>query len=165
MVPRSSLKGGKNSLMVEKKTRTPNTTQTKQPKAHRQSLHHHVVFPLCWVKGVKRKRVTRNGPEFTNEKHIGAGLCSSKVTKKASKDFTSRLQVTSGHTTVRQNHGHDAGQEYRNAPASVASMSNGVAKLCSMPWKRPFLWHNPMQLVALTSPVACYQAVIIQWRP
>ena len=47
MVPRSSLKGGKNSLMVEKRTRTPNTTQTKQPKAHRQSLHHHVVFPLC----------------------------------------------------------------------------------------------------------------------
>ena len=32
MVPRSSLKGGKNSLMVEKRTRTPNTTQTKQPK-------------------------------------------------------------------------------------------------------------------------------------
>ena len=47
MVPRSSLKGGKNSLMVEKRTRTPNTTQTKQPKAHRPSLHHHVVFPLC----------------------------------------------------------------------------------------------------------------------
>ena len=47
MVPRSSLKGGKSSLMVEKSTRTPNTTQTKQPKAHRPSLHHHVVFPLC----------------------------------------------------------------------------------------------------------------------
>ena len=47
MVPRSSLKGGKNSLMVEKRTRTPNTTQTKQPKAHRPSLHHHEVFPLC----------------------------------------------------------------------------------------------------------------------
>ena len=47
MVPRSSLKGGKNSLMVEKRTRRPNTTQTKQPKAHRPSLHHHVVFPLC----------------------------------------------------------------------------------------------------------------------
>ena len=46
MVPRSSLKGGKNSLMVEKRTRRPNTTQTKQPKAHRPSLHHHVVFPL-----------------------------------------------------------------------------------------------------------------------
>ena len=32
MVPKSSLKGGKNSLMVEKRTKTPNTTQTKQPK-------------------------------------------------------------------------------------------------------------------------------------
>ena len=85
MVSRSSLKGGKNSLMVEKRTRTPNTTQTKQPKAHRPSLHHHVVFSLCWVKRVKRKRVTGNGPEFTNEKHIGAGLCSSKVTKKGFK--------------------------------------------------------------------------------
>ena len=47
MVPRSSLKGGKNSLMVEKRTRKPNTTQNKQPKAHRPSLHHHAVFPLC----------------------------------------------------------------------------------------------------------------------
>ena len=47
MVPRSSLKGGKNSLMVEKRTRKPNTTQNRQPKAHRPSLHHHVVFPLC----------------------------------------------------------------------------------------------------------------------
>ena len=46
MVPRSSLKGGKNSLMVEKRTRKPNTTQNKQPKAHRPSLHHHAVFPL-----------------------------------------------------------------------------------------------------------------------
>ena len=47
MVPRSSLKGGKNSLMVEKITRTTTTTQKPQPKAHRPSLHHHVVFPLC----------------------------------------------------------------------------------------------------------------------
>ena len=76
---------------------------------------------------MKRKRVSRNGPEFTNEKHIGAGLCSSKVTKRLQRDFTSQLQVTSGHTTVRQNHGHGAGQEYRNAPTSAASMSNGVA--------------------------------------
>ena len=47
MVPRSSLKGGKNSRMVEKITRTTTTTQKPQPKAHRPSLHHHVVFPLC----------------------------------------------------------------------------------------------------------------------
>ena len=60
MVPRSSLKGGKNSLMVEKRTRKPNTTQnqqTPQPRAHRPCLHHHVVFPLCKVKHVRRERV------------------------------------------------------------------------------------------------------------
>ena len=50
MVPRSSLKGGKVSRMVEKKTRTTNNkkpTEHKTKKAHRPRLHHHVVFPLC----------------------------------------------------------------------------------------------------------------------
>ena len=64
MVPRSSLKGGKNSQMVEKRTRKPNTTQnqrTPQPRAHRPCLHHHVVFPLCKVKHVRRKRVSKRG--------------------------------------------------------------------------------------------------------
>ena len=45
--------------------------------------------------------------------------------KRLQRDFTSRFLVTSGHTTVWQNHGHDAGQEYRNAPTSAASMSCG----------------------------------------
>ena len=128
MVRRSSLKGGKNSLMVRKEqghpTQPNQTTQSPQAESS-------IVFPLYWVKR-KRKRVTRNGPDFTNEKHIGAGLCSSKVTKKASKGLYFMLAVTSGHTAVRQNHGHDAGQEHRNAPTSVASMSNGVAYLCSI---------------------------------
>ena len=122
MVPRSSLKGGKNSLMAEKRTRKPNTTQNKQtpqPRAHRPCLHHHVVFPLCKVKLVRRKRVSRRGPELTNEKHVGAGLRSSKVAKRLQRDFTSPLWVTSGHTPVRQNHGHDAilhsNTGYRNA--------------------------------------------------
>ena len=94
MVPRSSLKGGKNSLMVEKRTRKPNTTQnqrTPQPRAHRPCLHHHVVFPLCKVKHVRRKRVSKKGPESTNEKHSGAGLCSSKVAKRLQRDLTSPL--------------------------------------------------------------------------
>ena len=52
--------------------------------AHRPSLHHLVVFPLCKVKQVKRKLMTINGPEFSNEKHSSAGLRSSKVSKKAS---------------------------------------------------------------------------------
>ena len=48
MVPRSSLKEGKNSQMVEKKDKD-NPTNKKQPQttAHRPSLHHLVVFPLC----------------------------------------------------------------------------------------------------------------------
>ena len=87
MVPRSSLKGGKNSLMVEKRTRKPNNTQNKQPpqpRAHRPCLHHHVVFPLCKVKHVRRERVSRKGPELTKEKHIG-GFVLKQSCKKASK--------------------------------------------------------------------------------
>ena len=111
---------------------------------------------------MKRKLVTSNGPEFTNEKHVGAGLCSSKVSKRLQKDFTSRLLVTSGHT---QNSGHDAGKEYRNAPTPIASMSkwSSVAMLHAV--EKTILVAQPVQLVALTSPVACYQAVINQWRP
>ena len=45
MVPRSSLKEGKNNQMVEKGTKTPKpakpNTQARRPK-----LHHLVVFPL-----------------------------------------------------------------------------------------------------------------------
>ena len=43
------------------------------------------------VKQVRRKRVSRKGPEFTNEKHIGAGLCSSKAAKRLQRDLTSQL--------------------------------------------------------------------------
>ena len=66
---------------------------------------------------------------------------------------------------MRQKHGHDAGQEYRNAPVPVASMSkwSSVAMLHAV--EKTFLVAQPVQLVALTSPEACYQAVIEQWRP
>ena len=51
MVPRSSLKEGKYNQMVEKRTKKTQqqTKPTKQPqtRAHRPSLHHLVVFPLC----------------------------------------------------------------------------------------------------------------------
>ena len=50
MVPRSSLKEGKNSQMVEKRTRTTNNPTKNQPEpntqARRPKLHHLVVFPL-----------------------------------------------------------------------------------------------------------------------
>ena len=50
MVPRSSLKEGKNSQiqMVEKGTKTNQQQKPKQPQTrpHRPNLHHLVVFPL-----------------------------------------------------------------------------------------------------------------------
>ena len=61
--------------------------------------------------------------------------------------------MNNGHTPVRQNHGHDAilhsNTGYRNASTSIASLASGVAQLCSMPWKRPFLWHNPFNRLHL----------------
>ena len=61
--------------------------------------------------------------------------------------------MTNGHTPVRQNHGHDANLHsrtgYRNASTSIASLASGVAWLCSMPWKRPFLWYNPFNRLHL----------------
>ena len=53
-----------------------------------------------------------------------AQVCAlAKSPKRLQMDFTLRLLVTSGHTTVRQNHGHYAGQEYHYAPTPVVSMS------------------------------------------
>ena len=68
MVPRS---GGKNSLMVEKITRTTNTTQKNTTKGPKPSHHHHAVFPLCWVKQVRQKRVGLN----SRTKSISAQVC------------------------------------------------------------------------------------------
>ena len=89
MVPRSSLKGGKNSRMVEKITRTTTTTQkttTKGPQVESP--------PSCSLSSVlgetgETKKSVLKGPELTNEKRIGAGLCSSKVAKRLQKDLTS----------------------------------------------------------------------------
>ena len=47
------------------------------------------------------------------------------------RDLTSQQQVTSGHTPVRQNHGHGAGQEHRNAPTSTASVTTGICRQLS----------------------------------
>ena len=46
-----------------------------------------------------------------------------KFPKSLQMDFTSQLPVTSGHCTVWQNPGHDAGQEHSYAPTPVVSMS------------------------------------------
>ena len=78
MVPRSSLKEGKNNQMVEKGTKTPNQPKPNT-KARRPKLHHLVVFPLHWVKRVKRRLVAINGPEFSREKGRQRKLCSWKA--------------------------------------------------------------------------------------
>ena len=62
MVPRSSLKEGKNSQMVEKRTKTPKPNQHQQtPQAHRPNLHHLVVFSPHWMKRVKQKLMAIKG--------------------------------------------------------------------------------------------------------
>ena len=78
-----------------------------------------------------------------------------KSPKRLQMDFTSWLLVTSGHTTVWQNNGHDAGQEYRNAPTPVASMSKWSSGSYAACRGKTFLVAQPIQLVALTSPEAC----------
>ena len=95
----------------------PTQPKTKQTTAHRPSLHHHVVFPLCQVKRVKRKQMTSNGPEFTNEKLVGAGLCSSKVSKKASKGLY--FVITSD-----QRPHHSAAKPWSRCRSGVSQCSN-----------------------------------------
>ena len=48
-------------------------------KARRPKLHHLVVFPLHWVKRVKRRLVAITGPEFSREKGRQRKLCSWKA--------------------------------------------------------------------------------------
>ena len=102
MVPRSSLKEGKNRQMVEKGTKTPNQPKPNTP-ARRPKLHHLVVFPLHWVKRVKRRLVAINGPEFSREKDGSANCVHGKPPRRLQTDFPCQLLVTSGHTTVWQN--------------------------------------------------------------
>ena len=82
-VPKSSLKEGK-CRCGENDKENP-TTKQLPTTAHRPSLHHPAVFPLCAeVKQVKRKLLTVGGPEFSNEEHGSAGLCFGKVSRKSS---------------------------------------------------------------------------------
>ena len=88
------VEGREEHQMVGEKTKTPKPNQHQTLQASRPILHH-LVFPLRWVKRVKRKLMTITGP---------AQVCvQGKSPKRLQMDFTSRLLVTSGHTTVRQN--------------------------------------------------------------
>ena len=61
-------------------------------------------------------------------KSMAARVCAlAKSPKSLQMDFASQLPVTSGHSTVWQNHGHDAGPEHCYAPTPVASMPKWIS--------------------------------------
>ena len=122
MVPRSSLKEGKNNQMVEKGTKTPNQPKPNT-KARRPKLHHLVVFPLHWVKRVKRRLVAINGPEFSREKGRQRKLCSWKAASEASNGLSVLIigDQRPHHSVAKQ--GHFAGQASRDAPKQVVIRS------------------------------------------
>ena len=103
MVPRSSLKEGKNRQMVEKGTKAPKPTQKPNTQARRPKLHHLVVFPQHSVKRVKLRLVAISGPEFAKEKDCSASCVHGKPPRRLQTDFPYQVLVTSGHTTVWQN--------------------------------------------------------------
>ena len=60
-------------------------------------------------------------------KSMAARVCAlAKSPRSLQMDFTSQLPVTSGHCTVWQKHGHDAGPEHSYAPTPVVSMSKWI---------------------------------------
>ena len=87
-----------------------------------------------------------------------------KFPKSLQMDFTSQLPVTSGHCTVWQKHGHDAGPEHSYAPTPVVSMSKWIMVAMLHAVEKAFLVAQPIQLIALTSPEAYELVVFRQWR-
>ena len=85
------------------RNKDPKTNPKPNTQARRPKLHHLVVFPLHWVRHVKRKLVAINGPEFSKEKDGSASCVHGKPPRRLQTDFPSRILVTSGHTTVWQN--------------------------------------------------------------
>ena len=61
-------------------------------------------------------------------KSMAARVCAlAKFPTSLQMDFTSQLPVTSGHCTVWQKPGHEAGQEHSYAPTPVVSMSKWIS--------------------------------------
>ena len=134
--------------------------QNKQTTAHRPSLHHLAVFPLCQV---KRRLVTINGPEFSKE-GMAAQVCApAKSQKKASNGL--HFLITSD-----QRPHYSVAEPWSQCRSGVSQCSNAscfhVMESGGMlhALEKTFLVVQPMQLIALTSPEACYQPVIKQWR-
>ena len=86
---------------------------------------------------------------------MAARVCAlAKFPKSLQMDFTSQLPVTSGHCTVWQKHGHDAGPEHSHAPTPAVSMSKRISGCYASCRGKTFLVAQPIQLIALTSPEA-----------
>ena len=97
---------------------------------------------------------------------MAARICAlAKSPKSLQMDFTSQSPVTSGHCTVWQKHGHDAGSEHCYAPTPVASMSKWISGCyaschgknlsCSTTHSTGCTYKSSVRLRDLTS-VTCY---------
>ena len=72
--------------------------------------------------------MTSNGPEFTNERHVGADLCSSKVSKKASNGLY--FMITSD-----QRPHHSAAKPWSRCRSGVSQCSNAGCVHVKMEWR------------------------------
>ena len=154
MVPRSSLKEGKNNQMVEKGTKTPKPTKPNT-QARRPKLHHLVVFPLHKVKRVKLRLVAINGPEFAKEKDCSASCVHGKPPRRLQTDFPYQVLVTSGHTTVWQNKVTLQVRCLAMLQQWLQSGRPSVRRSKQQSVEKTILAAQPVQLVAHTRPVTC----------
>ena len=89
------------------------------------------------MKQVKRKLLTINGPEFSNEEHGSAGLCSSKISKKSSNGL--HLSITSDQRPL-----HGVAKTWSRCRSRALLCSNAGCihvkvdqwLLCFMQWKK-----------------------------
>ena len=126
MVPRSSLKEGKNSQMVEKRTRTPKPTKQTNHSPQAESP------PSCSLSSVlgetgETKLMTINGPEFSKEKHGSAGLCPRKVSKKASNGLCFMIPGD-------QRPHHSVAKPWSRCRSGVSQCSNAVCIHVKLEW-------------------------------
>ena len=143
--------------MVEKRTRTTDTP--KKPNKPKPTGR------VSTTKRVKRKLVTSNGPEFTNEKHVGAGLCSSKVSKRASKGLYFTIASD-------QRPHHSAAKPWSRCRSGASQCSNAGCvhvkmeqRSCAACRGKDLSCGTTRATGCTYKSSGCYQAVINQWRP
>ena len=157
MVPRSSLKEGKNRQMVEKGTKAPKTNPNQTPKPAGRNSTILVVFPLHWVKRVKLRLVAINGPEFAKGKDCSASCVHGKPPRRLQTDFPYQVLVTSGHTTVWQNKVTLQVRCLAMFQQWLFSGQPNVQRSKQQSVEKTILVAQPVQPVAHTRPVTCCQ--------